>query len=294
MRILFIGCVKSSRILLQKLIDMNESIVGVITKKESKFNSDFNDLTDLCIDNNIDYKFTRNINDVDSLEYIRSKTPDVIYCFGWSQIIKKELMEIPPKGIIGFHPTELPNNKGRHPIIWALTLGLKNTASSFFFIDEGADTGDILSQCTVNISYSDNAESLYNKIMDAAVIQMEKFTSELKNNNFNVIRQDNHEGNYWRKRSKLDGKIDWRMNSLNIYNLVRALSKPYIGAHFEYNNADYKVWKVEEVKNMNLNNIEFGKVIEVYSSNSFLIKVGDECIKVLQCDDINLKEGDYL
>lgn len=294
MRILFVGCVDSSRILLEKLIDMNEDVVGVITKKESKFNSDFSDLTKLCTSNNIDYKFVDNINDIDSIEYIKSKAPDIIYCFGWSQIIKKSVIEIPAKGIIGFHPAELPNNRGRHPIIWALALGLEKTASSFFFIDEGPDTGDILSQCHVDISYNDDAQSLYNKIMNTAICQVEKFTCELKMDKYSLVKQSKGSGNYWRKRTKEDGKIDWRMSSYSIYNLVRSLSKPYIGASFVHNNNDYKVWKVEEIKGINLKNVEPGKILKVYSLNSFLIKTGDQCIKVLHCDDINLKEGDYL
>ena len=49
-------------------------------------------------------------------------------------------------GILGYHPSLLPFNRGRHPIIWALALGLKETGSTFFFMDENADTGDIVSQ----------------------------------------------------------------------------------------------------------------------------------------------------
>ncbi|WP_408641721.1 DUF4422 domain-containing protein [Sporofaciens musculi] len=54
-------------------------------------------------------------------------------------------------------------------------------------------------------------------------------------------------GNSWRKRGKTDGKIDWRMSVRAIYNLVRALAKPYVGAHFEYQGLEYKVWKVKEI-----------------------------------------------
>jgi len=39
---------------------------------------------------------------------------------------------IAPLGVVGFHPAALPANRGRHPLIWALFLGLKKTASTFF------------------------------------------------------------------------------------------------------------------------------------------------------------------
>ena len=71
---------------------------------------------------------------------------------GWSRIIGKELLAVPPKGIVGYHPAALPANRGRHPIIWALALGLKETASTFFFMDNGADSGPIISQKSLIIS----------------------------------------------------------------------------------------------------------------------------------------------
>ena len=52
------------------------------------------------------------------------------------------------------------------------------------------------------------------------------------------------------------------MDSLSIYNLVRALSKPYVGAHIEFNGMDIKVWETSIGNNQELN-IEPGKVINV-------------------------------
>ena len=60
---------------------------------------------------------------------IREIKPDLIFCFGWSSLIKKQILDIPKIGTLGFHPALLPKNKGRHPIIWSLVLGLKKTAS---------------------------------------------------------------------------------------------------------------------------------------------------------------------
>ena len=58
--------------------------------------------------------------------------PDLIICVGWSQILKSEILNIPKLGVIGFHPSKLPENRGKHPIIWSLVLGKKETASTFF------------------------------------------------------------------------------------------------------------------------------------------------------------------
>ncbi len=294
-KIILIGTVEFSKKVLEKLIGLNKNVVGVLTKEISAFNSDFTDLSIVCREHHLDFRYVKNINDTEIIEYIKSKQPDVIFCFGWSQLIKQEILNIPKIAVIGYHPALLPQNRGRHPLIWALVLGLHETGVSFFFMDEGADSGDILSQRKVEVSYQDDARTLYDKTTESALSQIEEFLPLLEKNTYQRIKQRNLDTNYWRKRSIKDGIIDWRMSSNSIYNLVRALTRPYIGSHFVYNGKDIKVWKVEEIKDFHLNNIEAGKILKVYSSKSFLIKTGELCIKVCDCDlKEPLEEGDYL
>lgn len=294
LRILLIGCVKSSELFLKRLIEEKANVVGVMTKSESKFNSDFVDLGVLCRLHNIDYLYVKNINDLAAKKFIKDKNVDLMLCLGWSQLLDKEILNIPRLGCVGFHPAELPYNRGRHPIIWALALGLKRTASTLFLMDEKTDTGKIISQQYIDIDYSDDAKILYDKIMKVAVEQISNILKDFESNTVNLIPQFPEKGNFWRKRSKEDGKIDWRMSSRGIYNLVRALTKPYVGAHFTYRDIDYKVWKVKEIFDDKYENFEPGKVIKVISNNDFVVKAGENLIEVLDCEDIELKEGEYL
>lgn len=294
MRILLIGCVKSSELFLRKLIEIKADIVGVITKQESKFNADFVDIGQICREQGIDYLYVRNANDASAKEYIKEKKVDLILCLGWSQLLDSEVLALPKLGSIGFHPAQLPHNRGRHPLIWALALGLTRTASTLFLMDENADTGQIVSQRYVDIDYTDDAASLYDKVMQVAVKQLEEVLYDFQNNTLKVIAQSPEMGNSWRKRGKDDGKIDWRMSSNSIYNLVRALTKPYVGAHFLFRGEEYKVWKVREVKQGGFENIEPGKVLQVISGSNFIVKAGENLIEVLNCDEVDIKVGDYL
>jgi bifunctional polymyxin resistance protein arnA len=293
MKILFIGAVEFSYKSLEKLIDLNAEIVGVCTKKVSNFNSDFADLTPLCNKANIPLRYVDNINSNESIDWIKSLKPDIIFCFGWSNLIKKELLNLPKMGIVGYHPALLPKNRGRHPIIWALALGLKASGSTFFFMTDGVDDGDILSQEEVEIFYEDDARSLYDKVLATALKQIEYFLPKLQNNSFQSFKQNNSLANAWRKRGKLDGKIDFRMTSGAIYNLVRALTRPYVGAHVEYNGKDVSVWKVKEV-DFNRENIEHGKVLE-NDGRTIIVKTYDKAIKIIEHDFVELpKIGEYL
>ena len=293
MKIMFIGTVEFSYKALKKLIELNAEIVGVCTKKKSDFNSDFKDLTPLCKKVDIPFKYVDDINSNENIDWIRSLSPDIIFCFGWSNLIKKDLLNLPKMGVVGYHPALLPKNRGRHPIIWALVLGLNDSGSTFFFMTEGADDGDILSQEKVKILYEDNAKSLYDKVSNVALRQIEDFLPKLQNNSFKTIKQNNDLANVWRKRGKVDGKIDFRMTSRAIYNLVRSLTKPYIGAHVEYNGQDISIWRVEEVE-FDQNNIEFGKVLE-NDGKSIVVKTYDKAIKIIDHGFKELpKVGEYL
>lgn len=279
MRVIFIGSVEFSRRALACLLDMQAHVVGVCTLQESAANADHCDLGTLCEEYGIPWKYTPSINSAESIQWIKERQPDVIFCFGWSRLLKHEMLTLSPLGVIGFHPAALPANRGRHPLIWALALGLKETAATFFFMDDGADSGDILSQQRIEIGDDDNAASLYEKITQSALTQIRRFFPHLEAGTFLRIEQDHSIANTWRKRGYADGQIDWRISARTIYNLVRALTKPYIGAHFFYKDHVYKVWDSKIVSDLPLN-IEPGKILDV-DSQGVVVKCGEEGLRLL-------------
>lgn len=291
---IFIGCVESSYILLETMLQNNDRAAGIITMEHSDGNADFRSLVPLAEKYGIPYIYTKNVNDKETIDFVKTIDPELIYCFGWSRLIGKELLEIPKDGVIGFHPAALPLNRGRHPLIWALALGLEKTASTFFMMDEGADTGDIISQQEIVIDYTDNAETLYQKVLETAKRQVIEITRDFAENKVEHIPQKAEDGNAWRKRDRYDGQIDWRMSGVAIYNLVRALYHPYVGAHFMHGTDEVKVWRCEIESSSSHQNIEPGKVLMVNSKNDYRIKSYDAIVHVLDSDDVDLKEGEYL
>ena len=293
-RTLFIGCVESSYVLLEAMLEKGYVVDGIITMEESKINADFKSLEPLAKEYNIPCICTKNVNDEETVGFAKNINPEVIYCFGWSRLIGKELLALPKYGVVGFHPAALPCNKGRHPLIWALVLGLKKTASTFFIMDEGADTGDIISQREVFIDEKDDAQDLYDKVLEVAKEQVLTFTKEFAEDAIKPVKQDPKAGNAWRKRGRMDGQIDWRMSAKAIYNLVRGLTRPYVGAHFMAGEQEVKVWKCEYELTDEYANLEPGKILKVNSQTDFVIKAYDGIVHILDSDAVSLKEGDYL
>lgn len=279
MRIIFVGSVEFSRCVLERLVAINAEIAGVCTLKESKFNADHVDLSVVCTAHGIPWLYADDINSAETLSWIRAKKPDVIFCFGWSRLIKADLLGLASLGVVGFHPAALPANRGRHPLIWALALGLDKTASTFFFMDEGADSGDILSQREIFIEDQDDARTLYEKMKKTALTQIEEFVPKLATGTFTRQKQIHELANTWRKRGNADGKIDWRMSARSIHNLVRGLTKPYVGAHFLEGGKEIKVWKTALFGDVP-KNIEPGKVL-MQSETGAVVKCGEGAIRLL-------------
>lgn len=294
MRIVFIGCVISSETFLKAIHKHTSAkVVGVVTKSESVINADHVSLSEFAEANQIDWL---EYKDNDQLStWTQNKKPDIIYCFGWSYLLPKEIYTIPPLGAVGYHPTLLPKNRGRHPIIWSLVLGLKETGSTFFYLSDSPDSGDIISQEKVLIDKNEDANTLYKKLLSVGEKQVINITNQIMNGTAKALKQNDNVANYWRKRTKKDGIIDWRMDTKSILRLIRALTKPYVGAHFVYNNKEYTVWKAEEVNidHSKIINLEPGKIMEV-EGTTFIIKTGTGLLKILEHElDFKPKVGDY-
>jgi methionyl-tRNA formyltransferase len=279
MRIIFIGSVYFSFKMLESLIKMNANVVGVVSKRQSNFNADFYDLNPFCKQFNLPNLITNDINSKKVIQWIDELHPEVIYCFGWSNIIKKQLLRLPKRGVVGFHPTLLPLNRGRHPLIWAKVLGLKESGTTFFIMDEGADSGPIISQKSFLINENDTAHTLYQKIIKNSLKQIKTITFELENNSEKRILQEK-ESNYWRKRNKADGRIHFSMTSDAIINLVRALTKPYPGATCFFNEKEVIVWSIRKGNNKQPY-LEPGKVIKV-NQNEIEVKTGDGSVILIE------------
>ena len=292
MRIVFIGSVQFSARMLETLIEMKTDVVGICTLPEASFNADYFDLTEIADAVGIAVRYTPDINAKESIEWIASLSPDVIFCFGWSRLIREPLLHLAPLGVIGYHPAALPENRGRHPLIWALALGMRETASTFFFMDEGADSGDIISQKSLEIHEADDAGTLYQRMVDVAAIQIMEFVPALENGHYSRAPQNAYQANYWRKRSRLDGQIDWRMPACSIHNLVRALSPPYLGAHFMHAGQEIKAWRTEVVTEPR-SNLEPGKILSI--DDGIIIKAGSDAVRLVRIEPtINLRAGEYI
>jgi methionyl-tRNA formyltransferase len=190
------------------------------------------------------------INDSEVIEKIKEKEIDWLFIIGWSQIASEETINAPKLGIIGAHPTLLPEGRGRAAIPWAIIKGLKQTGVTFFNMDQGVDTGDILTQQIIPIEERETATTLYKKVDEAHVCLFLDTLPKLNSGNYSLQKQDESKATYWEGRTPADGEIKTSMTPDEVDRLIRATTHPYPGA-FYYDRYGEKVivWETDELNN---------------------------------------------
>ncbi|RZD41034.1 MAG: hypothetical protein CXT78_11740 [Thaumarchaeota archaeon] len=286
MKIIFIGGVKFSHEILSFMLKNDCNISAAFTYSDSKksFFSDFKNFDNLSKKFQFKNVKVNNINDPENVELIKEINPDIILVMGWSQLLKREIISIPKFGVIGSHPTELPKYRGRAPIPWSILKGLKFSALTYFFIEEGIDDGDILDQRYFEIGNEDDASSIYDKVTE---LGKEMILSNLKKIEKNIfIRKKQNSDEFienWPKRTPEDGKINWTKSAKEIHTLIRASTYPYPGAYTYYKNLKLIIWKASYSEK---NHYESGKILDI---NEKFVKIGCRNGYVI-LEDVSLNE----
>ncbi len=194
---------------------------------------------------------SKKMNSTDTVNKIREWNPDLIIVSGWYQMIGREILSIPSKGVIGLHASMLPQYRGGAPLVWQMINGEEYAGISLFYMDEGCDTGDIIAQEKVRIYESDTIKELYERAGKIGIKILCENIPLIEKGKANRIRQEIDDKNVpYPIRSEADGLIDWDKSPKEIMNFVRAQTRPYPGAYTIIGNKKVTIWdcRVEEIE----------------------------------------------
>lgn len=175
---------------------------------------------------------------------ISGMKPDVIFSFYYRNLIPVEILSIPSIGAFNLHGSMLPKYRGRCPVNWVLIAGETKTGLTLHYMVEKPDAGDIVVQKPVDISFDDNAYTLFMKMAGTARILMKEILPHIKNRSFTRLSQDGMgQSSYFGGRKPEDGLISWQQDAISIYNLTRAVTHPYPGAFTYLDGKKFFIWK---------------------------------------------------
>ena len=158
------------------------------------------------------------------------KIPDLIFIsLHFDKIIKIE--KFISKKLYNIHFSLLPKYKGMHTTAWPIICGEEFSGVTLHKIDNGIDTGDIISQFKFKILINDNAEKIFLKYIKYGIILFKKNFSNLLNNNFIHTKQNIIRSSYFSKNSINFQKIEINLykTAFEVHNQIRA----FIFEHYQ-------------------------------------------------------------
>ncbi|MFZ7121150.1 MAG: methionyl-tRNA formyltransferase [Eubacteriaceae bacterium] len=283
MRVIFMGTPDFAVPTLQSLINSDHEIISVYTqpdKPNSRGNKIvFSPIKTLSLEHSIKVMQPNSIKDKKIIEEIRDINPDIIVVVAYGQLLPLEILQIPKFGCINIHASLLPKYRGSAPIHWSIINGENETGVTTMYMDVGMDTGDIINKEKINITENMNVEVLHDKLSFIGAQLLIKTFEDIEKGIAPRIKQNNDLSTYAPLLTKDVGKINWKNNSDQIYNLVRG-TNPWPGAFTFFGNKRVKIFTTIKYSGKSYLDIEPGTIIDYHKNKGLLVKTGDDCIYI--------------
>lgn len=130
----------------KSIMDSSINIVGIIESRRKNPSNRSLELENYCNQKNVAFYYMNSGCDINLEKWVKTINPDLIIVNGMSELLKKNILDIPKKGCINLHPTLLPNYRGGYPIFWTFYDQTVQPGVTIHYLDEGEDTGDIIYQ----------------------------------------------------------------------------------------------------------------------------------------------------
>ena len=171
------------------------------------------------------------VNDEEPMEWLRSKRPDVVAVVAFGQILKKPLLDLPPRGCVNCHFSLLPKYRGAAPVVAALEAGERLTGVTVMHMGVGLDDGPIMLQSYEPIYPDTTGGALMDDLAIAGGVTLAKALRLMAANALPPeMPQDSSVATYVKKLRKTDGLINWDWPSIEIERRVRAYN-PWPGCY---------------------------------------------------------------
>jgi methionyl-tRNA formyltransferase len=247
MRIVLVGAVESSRVAIDVLATRTDStLAAVVTLPPDKSvrHADWVDLRPPAQAAGVTLIQVADVNSEEALDEITRVRPDYLFVIGWSQICGPDLLDLPRRAAIGYHPAPLPENRGRAVIPWTILQRRNETGATLFWMDDGVDSGDILVQHRFPVTHDETAGSLYAKHMEVLPAMLEEALVQLTTSP-RRIPQDHRRATWCARRRPGDALIEWTAPAEDVWTLIRASGDPYPGAFSFHRGERLVVWQAE-------------------------------------------------
>ena len=219
MRIVIFGQAAFGRDVFNALVEAGEEIVGVSTPRPG---SRPDPLFEAATEAGIPVVETRDLRKDEPFQQYLAWQPELLVFAFVTDIVRKRVLKAATLGAIQYHPSMLPRHRGRAAMNWPIISGSPTTGMSIFWVDEGIDTGPILSQQEVEIGPEDTVGSIYfDKLYPMGVQGLVDGVRQVREGTAPRIEQDHSQASYEPPCGPEHAKIDFMKPGPVVYNLIR-------------------------------------------------------------------------
>ncbi len=248
MRIVFMGTPDFSVPVLEALAGSKHQVIAVVTQPDKPKGRGkavvMTPVKEKAVALGIPVYQPAKVREPEFVQVLKDLNPDTIVVVAFGQILKKNILDLPPFGCVNVHASLLPGYRGSAPIQWAVINGEKESGVTTMMMDEGIDTGDMLEKASIPLESDETGGSLHDKLSRLGAELILSTLTKLEDGTLKRTPQTDENTCYARMLKKSMGDIDWTMDAVSIERLIRGLN-PWPSAYTRWNQKTLKIWKAQ-------------------------------------------------
>jgi methionyl-tRNA formyltransferase len=204
--------------------------------------------------------------------------PDVLVVVAYGLILPRWLLDLPRHGCLNIHASLLPRWRGAAPIQRAIEAGDDLTGVCIMRMDEGLDTGEVVSTSVEPIDAHDTAASLHDRLARLGARDIVRALSGLQARGGLSSQPQATQGvTYAHKIDKAEAAIAWHQPAAEIERRIRAFD-PFPGCTFEFGAQVMKLWRARVLPGVAA---PAGTVVDV-GAGRLAVSCGSDAIECLE------------
>lgn len=225
LKIVFMGTPDFACAILEKLIESNHLVVGVVSQPDKKVGrkQEVRKTPVKLLAELFTIPVIQPVSIREDHDEILALNPDLIVTCAYGQMIPIELLNAPRLGSLNVHASLLPKLRGGAPIHKSIIYGEEKTGVSIMRMVQKMDAGDYMLQKEVLIDELDTAGSLHDKLMVVGGEAIIEAIDQLIEGKAQFVKQDEKLATFAYNISKEEEKIDLDKSVKDVYNHIRGL-----------------------------------------------------------------------
>lgn len=233
MRIIFLGTPSFAARPLRRLVEAGHEIVGVVTQPDRPAGRSRTPVPppakQAAIELGLPVLQPETLRDEAVVERLRALRPDAGVVAAYGEILRRNVLEIPPLGYLNIHPSLLPLYRGPAPVAAAISNGDAITGVSVILLERAMDAGPILAQATFPLSPDAHTGPVTEELFEIGSDLLVGVLPLYAAGDLTPQPQEHERATFTKMLAKDDGRLDWTQPAAALERMVRAYD-PWPGA----------------------------------------------------------------